>query len=467
MKQLLSSLLGKKAAPDEEKSAASAVATPGLWRTILSGLGGLIREPFSGAWQKNKEIKARTALMNDVAFACVSRISSDIAMLPLRPAKRDSNGVYVELRKSHEYDLLKKPNHYQTRQQFLAQWESSIQSRGNAYIYKQMKGRDVVALHIIDYDLVTPMVTPMGNVYYQIQSDDLFTSLTGLSETELENLIPADRIMHDRINAFFHPLIGLSPLYAAAIQIMMATAAQEQQQSFYENGATPGGVLIFPGNLTEETAKKIQDIWNSGYQGVNAGKTAVLGDGVKYERLGIAAEDNQLFEMLQYGAERIAALFHVPAYKVGLAPIPSNNNIEAVNQMYFTDCLQARVTAIQNVLNDGFGFDNTQSFRFDIEALMMMDSKTKMEVATGLRKGGVYKIDESRRMFNKAPVEGGDTIYLQQQDHSIEAIARRDAGSFLPVTEPAAELLPTPPEPEEKSIDGLAVLTAFKKGLGK
>lgn len=466
MRNLLSSLTRKRPANTDQKGANATSVSPQTWQTIIRSVNNMIREPFSGAWQKNKEIATRNALMNDVAFACVSRISSDIAMLPLRPSRRDSNGVYVELRNDSAYDTLKKPNHYQTRQQFLEQWESSIQSRGNAYIYKSMNGGKIESLHIINYDLVTPMITPMGQVFYQIQSDDVFTGLTGLTEASLERLIPAERIMHDRINAFFHPLIGLSPLYAAAMQILMGASALEQQQSFYENGATPGGVLIFPGNLTEETAEKIQKIWNTGYQGANAGKTAVLGDGVKYERLGIAAEDNQLFEMLQYGAERIAALFHVPAYKVGLAAIPSNNNIEAVNQMYFTDCLQARVTAIQNVLNEGFGFDSTKSFRFDLEALMMMDSKTKMEVATGLRKGGVYKIDEARRMFNKPPVEGGNTIYLQQQDHSIEAISRRDESiSYLPSKDETPPL-PTP-EPEEKYIDGLAVLTAFKKGFEK
>jgi hypothetical protein len=56
-------------------------------------------------------------------------------------------------------------------------------------------------------------------------------------------------------------------------------------------------------------------------------------------------------------------------------------------------------------------------------------------------------VNEQRRRLNMPKVTGGDTVYLQEQDHSLEWLARRDA---LPI-EGDAE--PTPPaaDPEPRA----------------
>lgn len=403
---------------EKASSPASEASEPnGFWINVAR----TIQEPFSGAWQQNKEIKADDGLKYPVVFACISRIAEDISKVPLRLEKRDSNGIYHAARGDELTRLLKRPNGYQDRQKFIAQWEACIQSRGNAYILKAGSGDRVTSLHVLSPDLVTPLVTPSGSVYYRIQKDNL----TGIKE---EMILSASDIIHDRINCFFHPLIGLSPLYAAALNVWLGMKSQEQQQKMFANGATPGGVLIFPGNLDQAAADKVRRIWETGYTGENVGKTAILGDGVTYQRLSIPAEDAQLIEQLRFGAEMICSVFHVPPYKVGIGPMPSISDVEGLNQIYFSDCLQSRITAIQNVLDSAFGLElSEKAFRFDLESLILMDSKTRMEVATGLRKGGLATIDEGRKRVNLPPIFGGDDVYLQQQDHSLKAIAERDA----------------------------------------
>lgn len=423
------------AASDEEKA-----LTPNFWTRVLSRYIG---EPYAGAWQLNDELTADDGLSYPVVFACVTRIADDISKVPLRVERRDSNGIYQIDRNNEFTRLLKRPNDYQDRQKFLAQWEASIQSRGNAYIFMGRDAGAVTSLHVLNPDLVMPLVTPSGGVYYQLQQDNI----TGIKD---ERIVPASEIIHDRINCLFHPLVGLSPLYAAALNVWLGKKSLEQQQQLFANGATPGGVLIFPGNLKEETAKRIQDTWNSQYSGDNAGKTAVLGDGVTYQRLGIPAEDAQLIEQLRFGALLICSVFHVPPYKVGVGDMPSVADIEGLNQIYFSDCIQSRMTAIQNALNAAFDLESTErSFRFELDSLILMDTKTRAEIATNLRKGGLTKIDESRRRMNYGPIEGGDDIYMQQQDHSLRAIFERDrryldGETQTPEVEPVPEVAPEP-----------------------
>ncbi len=65
------------------------------------------------------------------------------------------------------------------------------------------------------------------------------------------------------------------------------------------------------------------------------------------------------------------------------------------------------------------------------------------------------KPNEARRRAGLAPVEGGDSPMIQQQNYSLAAIARRDAQADpFGKAQPAAPALP-PPEKDEPSDEGL------------
>ena len=65
---------------------------------------------------------------------------------------------------------------------------------------------EVYRMVVLNPDLVCPLVDDYGNVFYQFNTDRL---------TQTESVIvPASEIIHDRINAFYHPLVGLSPIMA-------------------------------------------------------------------------------------------------------------------------------------------------------------------------------------------------------------------------------------------------------------
>ncbi|MCB7039492.1 phage portal protein, partial [Eggerthella sinensis] len=65
----------------------------------------------------------------------VSLISKDIGKLPIL-LKRKKEGVLVNVDIPDKLRVLKKPNNYQTWQQFQEQWTSSLLLRGNTYVWK-------------------------------------------------------------------------------------------------------------------------------------------------------------------------------------------------------------------------------------------------------------------------------------------------------------------------------------------
>lgn len=412
----LARLFRTKAAVDAMNSENS----PGL----VSGGGwmSIIREPFSGAFQAN----VVAAPMNEILqfsglFAPLTLIAADIAKLEICLRQEDANGIQSEASDKSPYAaVLKKPNNFQTRIQFIEQWMLAKLLHGNAYILKARDGRGIVTdLYILNHIRVRPLVTPMGDVYYRLGADYLADLPEGIT-------VPASEIIHDRWNCIWHPLVGVSPLYAAAVSATMGSRIQRQSSKFFQNGSRPGGILTAPGRIHPDTAKRTKEEWDREFGGDNTGRTAVLGDGLKYEAMAIPADQSQLIEQLEWSVRDVAACLHVPLFKVG-GPVPPNNSIESLNLQYYSDCLQSLIEAAELCLDEGIELPARYSTEFDIDNLTRMDTPSQVTTLSESVKGGWMAPNEARKKRNLAPVAGGDSPYLQQQNFSLEALAKRDA----------------------------------------
>src|SRR5262249_22511455 len=148
-------------------------------------------------------------------------------------------------------------------------------------------------------------------------------------------------------NTLYHPLVGLSPIYAAGINAITALRIEQNSARLFTNGAKPSGVLEAPGSISEETAARLKDYWTTNFTGEKAGNVAVLGDGLVYKQMSMTAVDSQLIEQLQWNDGTIAGVFGVPAYMINAGTAPAYNNVEALNQQYYSQCLQIHVEAIE------------------------------------------------------------------------------------------------------------------------
>jgi len=433
-----------------------------LMAPVSQGRGGWWRvlESFPGAWQQNVEVNYNSVLSNHADFACRTLIASDIAKLRIKLVSKDADGIWTEISNPAYSPVLRKPNHFQTRIQFMESWVLSKLQKGNTYVLKQRDGRDVVTkLYVLDPDLVTPLVSSTGDVFYQLNGDNL----VGLPESII---VPASEIIHDRFNTFFHPLVGLSPIFAGGLAAMQGLSIQNDSTRFFQNGARPGGVLTAPGSIAQETAERLKAYWDQNFTGNNAGKVAVLGDGLKYEPMREKAVDAQLIEQLKWSAEVVCGVYHVPAFMIGVGGEPNYNNVQNLTLRYYSQCLQVLIESIEVCLDEGLGMDGVSiGVEVDEDALLRMDTVTQFEVAQKAK--GIATLNEQRKRLNLKPEEGGNTIYMQQQDHSLAAIAARDAALVAQANNPpessdAADAARE--EAEEKAFFAEAAL-AFQKGL--
>lgn len=399
-----------------------------------------VHEPYSGAWQKNDELTREDLAAHHAVFSCVSLISQDIGKMPIL-LKKKQQGVWIDQDIPERFSVLNKPNHYQTWQQFSEQWTTSLLLRGNTYV---MKVRDifsgkVVGLKVLNPDLTKPLISDAGDVFYQL-NDDRLNQIS-------HEVVPASEIIHDRINCFYHPLVGLSPITACAVAAGHGLEIQKSQRQHFKNNSRPGGILTAPGPISPEKAQSVKQQWNENYGGANAGCTAVVGDGLKFEAITVSAADSQLIEQMRMSNEVICAVFHVPQFKLGIGTIPAGQKVSDLNEIYYSDCLQSLIEARENLLDESLGLKDANLEAFlDLDTLIRMDSVSQMQRLKEGVGAAIMTPNEARQKLGLGPLEGGDTVYMQQQNYSLEALSKRDQKD-----DPFGKSTPNTPQNTENS----------------
>lgn len=383
-------------------------------------------ESYSGAWQSNVVVSRDSVLANPHIFACQTLIARDIAKLRVRLLEQRGK-IQVEVTNPAYSPVLRKPNPFQTRNQFWESYFLSKLSRGNAYVLKVRDGRQVVvALYVLDPNRVTPLVADDGSVFYDLAVDNM----AGIGQ---QIVVPAREMIHDRWNTLYHPLVGLSPIFASGVAATQGLRIQDNSAVFFGNQSRPGGILTAPGKIAPETAERLKSTFEARYSGENAGKIAVVGDGLTFTSLGVSAEDSQMVEQLKWTAEAICSTYHVPPHMIGAGPVPTNNNVQALLMTYYSQCLQSLIEDAESLLDEGLGLGSAGlGTGFDIEGLLRMDSKTHMEMLGEGVGRGILSPNEARERFNLAPVDGGEYPLLQEQNWSLEDLAKRSSLGMAP-----------------------------------
>ena len=111
---------------------------------------------------------------------------------------------------------------------------------------------------------------------------------------------------------------------------------------------------------------------------------------------------------------------------IALGPTPAGK-ISDLNEIYYSDCLQSPIEARENLLDDGLGIkESGVEAILDINVLIRMDSTSQM---ARLKEGvgaAILTPNEAREEVGLLPIAGGDTVYMQQQNYSLAALAKRD-----------------------------------------
>lgn len=427
----------------------------GALQAVHDNRGGwwpIVREPYTGAWQRNMEWTTDTVLAHHAVYACITRIAQDIGKLRPKLVERDDDGIWTETENAAHSHVLRRPNRFQNHIQFKESWAISKLSRGNTYCLIERDLRGVPsAFYVLDPSRVKVLVAPDGAVFYELHADNL----AGLETDVLA--VPASEIIHDRMNCLYHPLVGTSPIFACGTAANMGLQIQTNASAFFANGSNLSGVLTTALPITKEKSQELSDIWNASYGGGQSGRVAVLGGGLSFQSMRMSAVDSQMIEHLKWTAETVCSTFHVPPWKVGIGEQPAYTKPETSNNAYYSDCLQSHIEQWELCMDEAFGFLETKTdarwlgVELDLDGLIRMDADSQIETLGKAVGGSVLTVNEARKRLDQKPVPGGESIWMQQQNYSLNALAARDRNDPFAKPEPAQ--LPAP-EPQKQLTAG-------------
>ena len=378
----------------------------------------------------NQAVSKESSLRLSTVWSCVKVISETIASLPISLYEKDSNNKRYVLFDNPLHTLVgEQPSSLYNSFSFFERALIDLCLDGNFYAYIERNNGGLPTQIIpIQCDDVKVYVSPDGReVYYNIeQNESIPYPITGK--------VGADNMLHIK-GLSTDGIMGKSPIQSAAESLGISLAIEQFAGSFFKNGASVGGILKHPGTLKPETAKRLRASWNQTYSGsINAGKTAILEEGMEFFPRQIPNNQAQFLETREYQISDICRIFRVPNHLVNDLSNATYSNIEAQQIDFVVHTITPWIKRIEIALNHKLipiRDRGKNYFKFNLTALLRGDSKSRADYYRTLLNIGVLSPDEVRAFEDLNSMGGpSESVYMQSNmmplDKLGEATSRQD-----------------------------------------
>lgn len=358
-------------------------------------------------------VTADSAMRVAAVFACVRVLADSVAMLPLRLYEGD--GDTAVLAKSHRVDrLIRRPNAIHTAFEFRRFAMACLLLRGNAYFYRYLRGSPREELLPFDPARMTPKLDgEFGTLSYEYQLSN-----------GTKRIYKPGEVLHLRALSV-DGVVGLSVLSAAREAVGLAMTAERHGGNMFSNGASPGGVLKHPAQLSKEAATRLRDSFDEKFSGTeNAHRTLLLEEGMTWEKVAMTAEEAQFIDARKFQRSEICMFFGVPPHMVGDVERGTSwgSGIEQQGLGFVLYTLLPWLTSIEQACERDLMTPeegDSYNFMFDTDVLTRADFLTRQEGREIQLRNGVISPNEWRRgeRMNPRTDEGGDAY----ADHNAAA----------------------------------------------
>jgi HK97 family phage portal protein len=385
----------------------------------------------------NQPVTSEDAVSNTIAvYACVSLIAGTIGSLEMS-LYREAEG---QVRQKIAYDtalqglsgrgypgtlarvLGEVPNPEQTPVEFWETVVGHIELQGEAFV-NVVRGPDgrPSELWLLRPDRMEIFRNPVTKrrFYVYEQKTSTYSEQGSVSSTTKRIRFEADEIMHIP-GLTYDGMHGISPISVARKAIQGEQGASTYADSFYRNAAMPSGIVTVPKGPADrfsERAKMYRDALQSKYGGMsNAGRLAVVEEGVTWQQTGMTMVDQQFIEQRQWSVVEIARLFGVPPHLIGDVERSTSwgTGIEEQTLGFLTYKLRPIIERIEAAISRDLGLvpgvktlaDEHLCAEFDVEEILRTNTKARYEAyATGIQWGFLTRAD-IRSWENLDPIEG-------------------------------------------------------------
>lgn len=394
--------------------------------------------------------------------ACIDAYAQTIASMECNLTRESAKGGRDVVRVGEVPHVLKHPNTYQTRSDFVLNLVWNLFEWGNGYAVfeRERKSGKVAAMHLVQARQTWPYVDPQTKeIYYAIGGNPLVPD-------GIEYFVPQRDVLHVRLHCPTHPLIGVSPIQAAALAMAANVAITKQQAAFFNQMARPSGVLSTEATLTRQQIEMLRAAWEAQSQGLNAGGVPILSNGMKWQPMSISSQDSEIAAAFNMTIEDVARAFRVPLPLVGSPVGATYNNVEQLIALWMSTGLGFVLEHIENALDMALEVSESEAIEFDTDALQRTDFKGRIEALTKGISGGLYSPNEARAREGLPEVAHGDEPRLQAQVVPLSQVAATPTPSAptAPSAPSASDKPEEPVEPEAAKAQNILYLRGAING---
>lgn len=371
-------------------------------------------------------VKGKNALRVDVVHACIRIRSESVAKLPLKVYQEDDSGVQKATRHP-AYQLLKlRPNPYMSAFDFWKCIEAQNGVYGNAYAsieYDPRTGK-VIGLWPMDASKVKVIVDddtglsriaqPRSRMWYEVDLG-----------YERRKLMP-EEVLHFKGGITLDGLIGIAPLDYLRGTIENAGAATKFINNFFKQGLQSKGIVQYVGDMNEDAKRVFREKFEEMSSGLkNSHRIALMPMGYQFMPISLSMADAQFLENHQLSIRQIATTYGIKMHQINDLTRATHTNVAEQQKEFYTDTLQPILTMYEQELTYKLLLDEELEagyyFRFNVDAILRGDLKSRYEAYRIGVQGGFLAPNEARSKEELPPKDGGDQLLVN--------------GSMVPITE--------------------------------
>lgn len=384
-----------------------------------------------GVWGVTVGTTTYDALTNAAVWACVDVLASSVSSLPVDAVRAVGNSRVPVVPAPA---LLVSPSALVTLDVWLYQVMESMLSDGNTF--GRVTAVDAMA-RPTSIELVQPQLVTERKVVDGVAQAKV--------EGTVERVFPHGELWHvpGKMVTPGWPF-ALSPFVYAGKAIDAGLSAEEFGLAFFGEGGHPSALIYSDDpSLTLAKAKGIKAAFKEAMSGRR--EPAVLGSGLKYEKVSVDPEDSQFIDLQRFTVEQACRFFRVPPAMVYASTGGQNityANVSQADLHYLKHSLDGYLVRIENALSALLGV----AVKFNRNALLRADAETRNKVYDTRLRNKTLSVNEVKALEDEEPYAdaafdepgipgGADDAAPARARSVVKAVERDELGRITRVEE--------------------------------
>jgi HK97 family phage portal protein len=202
---------------------------------------------------------------------------------------------------------------------------------------------------------------------------------------------------------------GVSPLIAQSGILSTLKQAEHLEYALLKNAGVPPLLLKYDGQLTPKEVRILENEWKKATTGNRQGNIKVIDANFTVEKIAQSMQDLMMTETTVLNLKAIALAYGVPYSFIDTSD-QKKAGLDQLLEMMAINCVQPRLTRIQEVLNQQYIplFDVSGDLKFAYDDPSPDAPKDEAAVINSYVKHGVMLKNEARTMLGLEVIDGLD-----------------------------------------------------------